>query len=238
MKAITTCLLICLMLVSCNELKGPSPEVSVLVLIDQTGSEMSLPDVEDVRRLYNLRARDTWGGRFKIEPISDLQYAPSVSFEIAPQEKLMQNPGQRSKAINDFNARISLAFAQVSLQPLGKSKSEIFGPIARALNELASQNVMEKYAIFCSDLHQNSDLFSVYKKSDMDMLYNHPEEVEKIIIKATPINNNLKGVSIQLIYNAPNYESSKRYALIASLFKKICEERGARVIISGGRLES
>ncbi|MBS1686306.1 MAG: hypothetical protein JSS76_16305 [Bacteroidetes bacterium] len=218
---------------SCDKRNEPADIVSVFVLTDQTGVEQKLPSLESIKKLCNLRMRDTWGARFSLMPIKDVEYTPINSIELPQEGMLLQNPGQRKKAINDFYAKAGVAINQMSLQPVGRTESEIFGPLMHALNALESQNVKEAYLIVGSDLQANTKEFSVYRDKDIEMLLKHPKKVENIILEDAHLGR-LDNITCIFIYDAPDPESSRRFSLMASLFKGMLERKGAKVIITGG----
>jgi hypothetical protein len=234
MKSLSIFFLLIVFLFSCKGVHDPKPITSVTILIDQTGDELALPSAESIKKLYDLRKRTERGGIFTLQSIGELQYAPSVTVDIEPQPMLMQNLGQRKKAINDFLAKISLSLDQVSLQPDGKSRSEIFVPVIQALNALAAQNVDERIVIILSDLAENSR-FSVYNKTDLKLLLDSPDVVIKKLSRTVELGD-MRNVSVEFRYTAKGYEDSQRYGLMVALYRKLIESKGGKVFISGGSL--
>lgn len=234
MKSIIAYIIIVAMLISCKGTHKPQPITSVKLLIDQTGDLQAVPKAEQIHKLYDLRRRTERGGSFTVKTITDLEYSPSVTFAIEPQALLMQNPGLRKKGINDFEAKITLTLAQVSLQPVGKSRSQIYAPIIQSLHEISKEDVDEKIVLVTSDLAENS-IFSMYKPADMRLLLDSPDAVATRLGTYGTLGD-MTGVTVQFSFTAPDYESSQRHSLMASWYKRQIEAKGGKVFISGGSL--
>jgi hypothetical protein len=232
MKPITVFLMV--FLLSCNGIHAPKLITSVYLLVDQTGDALALPSAESIYKLYDLRKRTERGAIFTLQSISDLEYAPSVTFSLDPQPFLLQNVGRRKKDINDFLSKISLSIAQVSLQPVGKSRSQIYAPLIQTLNTISAQDVDEKIVLVMSDLEENSS-FSVYDNADLKLLLDNPDAVTKRLSQYGALGD-MHNISVQFSYNASDYKDSQRYSLMASYFKRLIESKGGHVVITGGSL--
>jgi hypothetical protein len=235
MKFLLITLILGFTLTSCHESSKhvtPIDATGVVLMIDVTDDDVSFPNAQSIQNIYDLHSRNTRGASYTLVPISDVQYAPITHFEIPPRPVLLQNPGERQREINGFLSDISSSLEELKTEPSGKPKSEVYTSVAHQLNALASDNINEKHIIIYSDLFENTDLFSVYKESDRDLLCLNPDAVEKLFSNSVPLVD-LKGISVDLIYTAPDYKSSKVYGYMSSLYRKILESKNAKVTISG-----
>ena len=203
----------------------------VSVLVDHTDKFISLPDITSIRSLYTLDSDHAKGAVFKLSEIEDIEYTPTVQLSIEPQSLLMQNPGERESAIKTFFSNVNASLIKLQSQPSEKPLSEIYPVIAREANTVAAMNGVSKRLVVFSDLRENTPTFSVYRKSDQDELYNNPDSVAAQFQNAQTLNN-LSGLTVYLVYQAKNYNDSRLFGLISSLYVKMFEAKGATVIIT------
>ncbi len=98
------------------------------------------------------------------------------------------------------------------------------------LNRLASSDASVKKLIIYSDLTENSDWFSFFKKTNQNKLLKRPHIIEKAFLKEYKLNDNLSGIQIYLVYQ-PTLETETIYRKLSALYKSILEKRGAIVHI-------
>ena len=97
------------------------------------------------------------------------------------------------------------------------------------LNWLAASDAHIKEAFFYSDCQQNTSDFSLYRRTDVERVINHPEIVKTYFEKQQPLQS-LQGITVYFIYNAPTPFAERRYLLMAKLWGEIFKAHGAKVI--------
>jgi hypothetical protein len=107
----------------------------------------------------------------------------------------------------------------------------MYTPIARELELLSKSKSQRRILIVYSDLMENTESLSFYRKQDFEKLKTKPEQVQKYFEALAPINT-LTGIEIYFIYQPTDTKSDERFRIISGFYKKFLESKGAEVNIS------
>ena len=202
-----------------------------IVMRDITDHQIAEPKLEDITSLYDLKNSKWHGASFRFVDITDVSYNHTYETKINPENEWMGNEFEREKKVNKFYAEITQILSNAETETSGKDNSSIYIPIARELNRLSQSTYQDKIMLVYSDLMENTDDFSLYKKSNLNLLKTNPDTVRKYF-EGLNLLKNLKGIKIFLVYQPVNKESDEQYRLIAGFYKDLLESKGATVEIT------
>lgn len=131
--------------------------------------------------------------------------------------------------LNASNHTIAATITALNTRKTGRPHSVIYKPMAESLNWLASCSTRRE-ALFYTDCFENTDSFSMYSIADRQRLTSQREQVKAYFEKQVPLQS-LNGITIHIMYNAPNPALEGRFLLMANLWAEIFREHGATVIV-------
>lgn len=233
MKSLMLLLVLCFLLFACSKrslLSGASEETAVLLMCDNTDILWSQISPESILKYFDIKEDNAHGAYFKGTCLSDVSLEYANEYSIESTSALFVNPGERREDVNAFLTNVAQSVDRLNEIPAGREHSVLYAPIARQLNEL-SKRKGRKIAIINSDGYENAE-FSVYRNADLQKLYSHPEEVERIFREQVTLGD-LSGVTIYWVYQPVDYEDSKLFnAIVISVYKKLFEEAGAKFVVT------
>ena len=203
----------------------------VTVMRDITDSLVSQPKTSDFISLFNLENSKWDGASFRFVDITDVTYNHTYEKKIQPENEWMGNEFDRGKKVKEFYSEITQFLNNAKTDMKGKDNSSIYIPIAIELNRLSQSTSQKRILLIYSDLIENTDEFSLYKKSNLDLLKTNPKAVKEYFEKLTPLSN-LEGIRIFLVFQPTDINEDAEYKLISGLYKNILESKGATVEIS------
>jgi len=234
-------LLICnLILYSCTSKKDvKNSNVQVSVIVDETDQLKVLPETSALFNLYNFDFEENIAATFRIRSLTDKQLNPVREFHLpdgAETEKSNQkeDPYYREKVIQSFYTNIKHAVMQVDSDAMKDSSlqySECFRTLAEELQRFQKDNQWKSVLVVFSDLQENSDFFTCYSKANQIQLCKKPDSIVTLFNNTGLLPKNLKGVEVFFIYKPISRQDDQRFAVMASIFKKLLVDRGCDVKI-------
>jgi len=203
----------------------------ITVMRDITDVQISQPKIEDISGLLNLNNSKWDGANFRFVDITDVSYNHISETKILPENQWMGNELDRDKKVKQFYTGISQILTVADTEKVGKANSAIYKLIASELNRLSQSTSQKRILLIYSDLTENTDEFSLYKKNNIDLIKTNPESVQKQFEAQAPLKN-LKGINVYLVYQPTNQEADEQYKLIAGFYQKFLESKGATVEIT------
>ena len=206
-------------LVACSTPKTSSTETSVLR--DITEKHLAQPDANEIYGLYDLSQNPLNGAVFHFKNLSDVSYNYDKEAKIEAQNLWSSNELERTKEIKGFKNSMDEIIVNSSL----------YLPIARELNHISQSKADKKYLLIYSDLMENTIDVSFYNKKIVAQLQTNPEAIRKYFEQLQALQN-LNGIEVYLIYLPIDSESDKIFTIVSAFYKKLLEDKGAKVNIS------
>jgi hypothetical protein len=201
------------------------------VMRDITDNQLAQPQLADIVSILNLDNSKWNGADVRFLDITDVSYNHTYESSINAENQWMGNDFDREQKVKNFYAQITQILTNLEKESSGKNNSSIYTPIARELNRLSKSSAQQKTMLVYSDLMENTDEFSLYKKCNLNLLKTNPDTVRKYFESLNSLGN-LKGIKIYLVYQPVNKEADEQYRLIAGFYKDLLESKGATVEIT------
>jgi len=213
--------------------KAPSPfSTEIVVLHDITELQQSKPDANGIFAMLNFSGDKRWNGViFHYSEISDVSYNRFSEAKINTAEMWLSNELERDKEIKNFKNEVSKILDEVNKDSEGKNNSSIYLPIAHELNKLAKNKAQRRVLLIYSDLMENTMDISFYDKKQFSLLITNPDTIHKKLDQMQSLQN-LNGIEVNFIYQPIDSQNDKVFTVISSFFKKLFEDKGAKVNIS------
>lgn len=231
MKITITILLISIavLITACQTTKTTTTES--VVLMDITDKSLVSPKADEIVKLYDFDKSKWNGGVFRFSDISQVSINPTQEASINAGNQWLSNEFQRKDEIKLFENSIADIITKAEQGTTSQNKSSVYLPIANELN-LLSQNKSEKrILIIYSDLFENTESLSFYRKKDFEKLKTKPEQIQKSLEEQASINS-LSGIEIYFIYQPGDSKSDVNFQIVSGFYKKLLEDKGAKVNIS------
>jgi hypothetical protein len=209
-----------------------SPDTTeVVVLHDITDNHLSQPDSEQVMRLFELEKDKLKGGIFRLSDITDVSFNKTNETRLETVNVWMANEFERDDEIAKFKSEIGRIINEAKKGDYERKNSSIYIPIVRELTKLKASHSNRRILLVYSDLMENTQELSYYRNGDFIRLKEDPESVKKQLEQSGKADS-LSGIEIRFIYQPPDTKSDKRFREVSDLYKKMFEEKGAKVIVS------
>jgi hypothetical protein len=223
---------------SCNKRESLIPYIiQVTAIVDITDPLALYPDADAILRLYGLDKDKDREAFFRLYLITDKQLNQMESFHLpdgftTEANNRFDDPQYRQKTILLFYQTLHKAlsdFTAIHNRDSSLKHSECFKTIAEQLINMKRKHADENTLLVFSDIRENSDLFSSYKKKGQDSLFSSPEKIISIFEKTKLLPDDLKGFNIFFVYEPKSREDDKIYVSMVSIYRVMLEKRGARV---------
>lgn len=218
MKKIFLILLV-ILFTRCNEYLPTEQHLSVIV--DLTDVDSEKPSYKEVVS-YLKKGHASDGLSLSLRFVSETRYAPTYQFELPIGETgLLSNEDTRrtKKKLLLRQFKDTLGGIQNELSP----RSEIFRVVVDELNRLSTRKGNRTLLLF-SNLEEHS-FFSVYNKKSVQQLLSQPELVVEQFKSEVNLNDNLSGITLQIIYT-PSLEEDRVFTAMIELYQSLLESRG------------
>ncbi len=240
MKTLAILVIILCIIESCSNTQSEITYGSseLCVIFDITDQLLVKPHANSLLALYNFTNHKEQEASFKITTISDKQLNPTLNLHLGNDaESKKQNhsndPNYRDKLIMIFYDSIRHMVARYD-SLYGNSKSigysECYRSIADILVEMNKTEVENKFLVIYSDLQENSDLFNCYTQSPFSKNINARQVAYKID-SIYPLPNDLKNITVYVVYQPPTREADKNFMFMCEVYKYLLEKQNAKFII-------
>jgi len=203
----------------------------VVVLRDITEKYMVQPKADEILKLYNFNGNNWNGGRFRFSDISQVSLNQTQATSIDGANQWLSNTFQRKDEIKHFQKGVTEIIVKAEQVGMGKDNSSIYLPIAKELNLLSQSKSKKRIFIVYSDLMENTDELSFYRKKDFALLKTKPGLLQNKFEKLSEINS-LAGIEVWFIYQPPDLISDEQFNIISDFYRNLLENKGAKVNIS------
>lgn len=209
-----------------NQMRGNE----VVLFIDKTDVQKEQLKVDDIFSLLDIDKHIWQRNKVALQTLSNFEYNNVQEKELPFAFFLLSNPKKRKKEIVQFKTELDTALQSIYAIDSGRTRSSIYEPVVRTLNELSKSKAHSKILIVQSDLQENTQVFSIYRESDYVVLQKHREQIIGRFTKILPLQD-IHGIEVYLIYQPKSDADNDRFILMANLFKEILEQKGAIVHI-------
>jgi hypothetical protein len=216
------------LLVACT-MQTPST-TEIIVLFDITDAQLAQPNPDEILALCNLQNK--WDGLvFRFIDLTDVSYNRISVAKLETKNEWLSNEMEQDKEIKSFKNEVLAIMANRKNDIIGKNNSSIYLPIASELNRLSKVKTGNKLLIIYSDLMENTENLSFYRKSDFSLLKENPKQVQEQLEKLATLNS-LSGIEAWFIYQPSETKSDQDFQIVSGFYKKLLEDKGAKVTIS------
>lgn len=230
MKKTAIILIILFTTTGCSSKEGQTAELVYMRDITSSMTDQQIQKIE-VNSFYDLEANKWNGGIFRYVPISDVSYNYTSEVSIKAGNEWTSNELKRKTEVKSFFDGISKIITDTSKVKAGKNNSSVYNSIARELNRLSQSHSQRKVIIINSDLIEHTNLLSFYKQKVIHALKANPDSIVNNLNAQVELQN-LDGIKVYLIYQPLNMLDDQRYKIVSDFYKKMLENKGARVEIS------
>lgn len=237
MKTIKFLTIIILLIFSaCSTPKTPTTN-EVYVLVDVTASadnknhSLNL-DKQKIMQLCGLNKDPMSAVKYSHSLITEVHLNQEFRENLKPANPSDYNKYKRLAKIKKFVTKIESAVTKLENSEYDRASSNIFIAIANTINKVIKNDADKQLVIIQSDMLDNSYLFSAYDSGQMARLKKSPKFLIDILGKETPITENLDKMKI-IIVHQPNAQTDYSFRLIANIYKKYLQDKGASVQIVG-----
>lgn len=203
----------------------------VTVLRDLTDSDQSIPEKSEITSMFNLNDSMWSGATLRFIDLTDVSHNHTFTAQIKPENQWMGNEFDRKKQVEKFYSSIDTIFQTAMSEQPGKNYSSIYLPLATELNLLSKSPATTKVLLAYSDLMENTQRFSLYDPTNMELLSSKPDSVLHILEREATIGN-LSGIKVYLIFDPKNNTADEEYLKVAGFYKRLLESKGAIVRVS------
>ncbi|MBX7226979.1 MAG: hypothetical protein K1X55_13180 [Chitinophagales bacterium] len=203
--------------------------VAITVAIDITDTESYQTTARDllVHTIADHPMTDAF--TITIQSLSQYHVNELQIFTLPKESFLLGNEYKRRKKVEHMVDEVDQAIALVYQKQGKKQRSNLFAPLITAANRLAQTNAATQHLVVISDLAENGT-FSCYKKSDLRMLQQNPEAVEKLLLKGTNALH-YPHLTVHISHQPRSQTDDEVYAIMAQFVKDFFEKQGATVEI-------
>jgi len=218
-------------LVGCSNYTSTSKTTEVVTIRDITDMMTVTPKVEDITPLFDLQKEKWNGGIFRLVDLSDVSYNRTHEVNIEAENQWLSNEFTRNDAVKTFYSDINKTLSNSSKETIGKNNSSLYFPIATELNHLSQSHANKRIMLIYSDLMENTESISFYKKGTLTKLTTNPDSIKEQFELQMKLGN-LSGITIYLIYQPVNTTDDEKYRIVSNFYKHLFESYGASVEIT------
>jgi hypothetical protein len=201
------------------------------VLRDVTDVHLAQPNARDILNQFNLDGVDKWNGsRFRFQNLNDVSFNQPVIISIDPSNPLLSNVLTRETQLTSFTDSIKQILKTEENEKVGKEYSSLYIPIANELARLNKSNAEERVLSIYSDLMQNDLEISLYQADQLELIKTNPKVLKEKLIAEHELPD-LKGITINLIYQPTDINEDADWKLVSKFYKSLFQEKGANVLI-------
>ncbi|MDB5227420.1 MAG: hypothetical protein JWN78_1613 [Bacteroidota bacterium] len=210
--------------------QGALSDSETVVFVDLTDKQLNEIRGRDLFD-YSLVENHIWSRHtVYFESLTNFNYSSIQKVQLDKKFMFLSNPNKRKREIMAFGNKLDSALQSLYTIDTGFDNSCVYEPIVRENNRLSKVKATSRTIIICSDLQENSDLFSVYNRKDIEEIQNNPDKIiARFENKLKP--ENLTGIHIYINYLPRDYFDNERFIEMSGIIKKIFESHGATVKI-------
>ncbi|MBY0481744.1 MAG: hypothetical protein K2Q21_10335 [Chitinophagaceae bacterium] len=225
--------------VGCQKEKAETTKsVEVAVIIDASDKLVLAPNVEHILPLFEFDNCIDNEAFFSLTSITDKRIVSVAELHLASgavsEKKNVEDDAQyRNTLVVNFcqNVRSVLTDFIATHRNDSTKSSQCFSTIATTLQFCLETKSAKKILIIHSDLREHSSIFSCYSFAGRNELEQHPESVLKIFDQTKLLPQNLKNITVIFSFLPRNSIDDTQYYQMSSIYKKMIEARGGRVVI-------
>lgn len=206
-------------------------DYEITIAVDRTGSHsVSMPGRETIRQAAEVK-NELWSGYLvRLITLSDVDLNKVYEVKIEPEFRFTANEYSRKKKMESFRQELDTAIDKLLSEPLGRPSSSLYIPIIKELEVLSVSKAKNRRLVVFSDLLEESSLMKLDEKKTLALLKQKSDSIAAILEKEAPVPS-LNGIEIYMIYEPVNSTDSDQHRIISNFYKKIFEQKGAKVFI-------
>lgn len=206
-------------------------DYEITVAVDRTGSHsVSMPGRETIKQAAEVK-NELWSGYLvHLVTLSDVDLNKVYEVKIEPEFRFTANEYARKKKMENFRQELDTAIDKLLSEPAGRPSSSLYVPVMGTLERLSASKAKNKRLVVFSDLLEESSLVKFDEKKTLTLLRQKPDSIAAILEKEAPVPS-LNGIEIYMIYEPVNSTDSDQHRIISNFYKKIFEQKGAKVFI-------
>lgn len=168
----------------------------------------------------------------KTQTLSEYHVNTMQEFSLKEQSFLNSNAHRRKREIDKLAKQIDTELNTLYTQQTDRKQSHIFLPILNILNELSEIASVHKKTILIinSDLQENTNEFSCFRKSDLALLRQNNNKAQNTLLQGIKIKD-LHNVTVYLVHAPRSLRDDELFNAMSLFYKKVLEEKGAKVFI-------
>ncbi|NVN95460.1 MAG: hypothetical protein HXX18_09285 [Bacteroidetes bacterium] len=205
--------------------------IDTVIINDHTDYFTVKPKADEIKNLYDFKNNIWDEANFRLINITDININKTYQAKIESENYLLSNKFKRKEKIKAFLTDIDKITVNSEKEKIGKDYSAIYEPIAKELNRLSQHKADKKYMLIYGDLMQNTDEISFYDKNVFEKLKSNPDKIKQYFNSQVSLNN-LGGIKIILLFQPNNIKQDVEYKVVSEFYKKLFEEKGAKVEIT------
>lgn len=228
---------VCIIASCTKEAAKNTAATSITLITDSTEYHKAQPEILPLLALYEFENEISMEAWFRHVYIADRLTVPATEYhlenEMEMEKQNMNNDPQfRERSIISFyNAITGGMDSSPTVQDTsqGLQYSECYRVIANEVKLLMERPEGRRILVIYSDMREKSEVFDMYN-GDKSLL-KKPDTVIAIFQKACPLPENLYGLQVYLVFQARDRQQDHIYGEVSSIYKRMFEERGAKVTI-------
>lgn len=228
------CILACILILGMFIGNGKkNPGIALHILLDETDHHKVLPTLDVISELLLMDDNIWQGVRLKFSLINQFSQGSEYLLtlkQVSRAGTLLEDEVTRTKQVREFLSQMDSILTVVVPDSTTQNHSFIYGKILSEVTELASSPMSRKILLVYSDLIENSHILNGYS---LDIT---SANAQKKVIKAFEDYGSLSsldGIEIWLIYQPTSINTDQRFVFFSGIYKKLFEQYGAKVYISG-----
>jgi hypothetical protein len=238
MKSLMFLSFITLILSNCTKNKVPQSDMStsIYTVADITDRHLLQPEAIPILSLYNFNEYPDQSGVFAETYFSDKLLNPIYKCLIAEGKITEINNSNndrhyREHLIRTFYDSVTITIGHIKniCDTSTELNTECFSTISRQLAFLIKEKSEKKILLVYSNLFENTETFSCYRKECLKLLESYPDSVASLLNHTHPLPSSLKGIRVYFIYKPISRQDDALYAHINAIYIKLLEQRQAQV---------
>lgn len=223
MKTFITLMVLGILMDSCTNSDNTIVTISVLEDVTETNFIAS-PSFELMESKLGL-SDDIWAGaRFRYGTISSLEHNKRYELLLKPEQSLTGNNLERRAKVTAFSQGVEYLLNHPKDSTIYQYSS-IWEPLVEEIKMLQEDSLGASIVYLFSDLRQNTLLFSTYSKSDMRLLKNEPQKIEKRFLeKAKTLSKKASTLKVIVVFEPQNRQEDMLFKQMKQLYKAVFKE--------------
>ncbi|NND77034.1 MAG: hypothetical protein HKN39_02480 [Flavobacteriales bacterium] len=201
---------------------------SVALLYDRTSIEIQEPEILQINKEIGLELNSNNAVHFRYLNLGNTKYLKVEELKLGSNPSLLANEIERIAKVEKFKKELNTFLEQQIHREHDYNNSSLLAPLVEALHLLRLDLADHKTILMYSDLEEHTDIFSVYRKRDLDLALNDPPLAAKKLSEKLVLGD-FMDITLRIIHYPKDMESDKRFNTMLSVYKQVFKETGLRI---------